>query len=198
MPQHCLVCEHPKAAEINTLLLGSGRSKREIAASFSLPEGGIYRHAKNHLAEQVARVIHRHEVTKAGKELKINREELANKFHERVEYLWDKTSKAVERAETAVKTAVDRETGELYAVGSDLAVIGPLLAQAHKNQELLGKAAGVLTESVQQQPAGGAQISVTVPVMIAPGTRVEHGRIRAETGQGAIEASATESDDTPR
>jgi hypothetical protein len=44
---------------------------------------------------------------------------------------------------------MDKESGELFCSGSDVACIAPLLSQAHKNLELLGRATGELQDRVE-------------------------------------------------
>ena len=71
----------------------------------------------------------------------------ASPFKQRLEKLWDRTEKALDRAETAVRVVKDEDTGQLVSVGPDVAAIGPLLNQAHKNVELLGRVTGELEVS---------------------------------------------------
>ncbi len=183
----CTVCDHPKRDQINTFLVGGDRTKTAIAQEFALSNSAITRHTKKHLAEKIARVMMRHDGSAVGKAIKTDKDALTERFHERLELLWDYSASAVEKASKAVRTVADRETGELVAVGADLGVIAPLLAQAHKNQEHLGKACGVLVDSQPQQLAGGMNLSITVPVSI--GARgAEHGRIRAEATSPALES----------
>jgi hypothetical protein len=54
-----------------------------------------------------------------------------------------------------VKVVPD-EDGNLCAVGKDLSVMAPLLAQAHKNLEILGRATGEL------EPQGGQSLAIQI------------------------------------
>lgn len=87
----------------------------------------------------------------------------ASPFRDRLEALWGRTDRALDRAENAVRTVTDRETGELVAVGPDVAAIAPVLNQAHKNLELLGRVTGELVETPTVQMA----IQIVVPA-VAP------------------------------
>lgn len=44
---------------------------------------------------------------------------------------------------------MDKESGEYLVAGQDVAAIAPLMAQAHKNLELLGRATGELASTEQ-------------------------------------------------
>jgi hypothetical protein len=61
----------------------------------------------------------------------------------------------MDKAETAVKVVPD-EDGKLCAVGKDLTVMAPLIAQAHKNLELLARATGEL------EPQGGQSLAIQI------------------------------------
>lgn len=97
----------------------------------------------------------------------------ASPFRQRLESLWVRTEKAVTRAETAVRTITDRETGELCAAGPDVAAIAPLLNQAHKNLELLGQVTGELVP----RSAAPADLTVQLMVMIPRATVQEVGPV---------------------
>lgn len=79
-------------------------------------------------------------------------------FRDRLEKLWEKTENAIERAETAVRTVVDPDTGQLVAVGPDVAAIAPILNQAHKNVHMLGVATGEI-----EQVAANIAIQIVLP-----------------------------------
>jgi hypothetical protein len=83
--------------------------------------------------------------------------------------LWGRTDRALDRAEGAVRVVTDRETGELVAVGPDVAAIAPILNQAHRNIEMLGKVTGELEAAAAVQvaiqivvPAGQQQPAVNI------------------------------------
>ncbi len=86
----------------------------------------------------------------------------ASPFRQRLESLWVRTEKAVTRAETAVRTVTDRDTGELVAAGPDVSAIAPLLNQAHKNLELLGQVTGELQSA---QGSGSTTIQIVTPAV---------------------------------
>jgi hypothetical protein len=86
----------------------------------------------------------------------------ASPFRDRLEHLWQRTQKAIDRAENSVRVVKDPESGELLPVGPDVAAIAPILNQAHKNVELLGRVTGEL-----EQPAA-ANVAVQVVLPPAP------------------------------
>jgi hypothetical protein len=67
-------------------------------------------------------------------------------FRERLEKLWRRTEKALDRAETAVRLVKD-STGADVVAGPDVAAIAPILNQAHKNVHMLGLATGEIEAS---------------------------------------------------
>lgn len=86
----------------------------------------------------------------------------ASPFRDRLESLWGRTDRALDRAENAVRTVTDRETGELVAVGPDVSAIAPILNQAHRNIEMLGKVTGEL------EAAPTLQLAIQIVVPAAP------------------------------
>src|SRR3954469_3930478 len=78
----------------------------------------------------------------------------ASPFKERLHATWDFIDRNLRRAEHAVQI-IDGDP-----VADDLAILAPLINQAHKNLELLGKASGEL----QDRPAAPSiAIQVVVP-----------------------------------
>ena len=75
-------------------------------------------------------------------------------FRARLERLHDRVDRALDRAETAVRV-VERD-GKLVASGADLGPIAPLLSQAHRNLEVLGRATGEL------EPQGASSMSIQI------------------------------------
>ena len=70
-------------------------------------------------------------------------------FRSRLEQMWGRAERSMDRAETAVRVTMDKESGEYLVAGQDVAAIAPLMAQAHKNLELLGRATGELASTDQ-------------------------------------------------
>jgi hypothetical protein len=93
----------------------------------------------------------------------------ASPFKDRLEKLWDRTDKALDRAESAVRVVLDEDTGKLVAVGPDVSAIAPLLNQAHKNVELLGRVTGEL------EVAAGSNIAIQIvlPQVASPPSGAE-------------------------
>lgn len=83
----------------------------------------------------------------------------ASPFRERLENLWNRTQKAADRAEKAVRVVKDQESGELVPVGPDVSAIAPILNQAHKNVELLGRVTGELQENT-----GRANVAIQIVI----------------------------------
>jgi hypothetical protein len=75
-------------------------------------------------------------------------------FRHRLEKLYRRVDRALDRAETAVR--VIEKDGKLVAAGADLGPIAPLLSAAHRNLEMLGRATGEL------EPAGSASMSIQI------------------------------------
>lgn len=97
-------------------------------------------------------------------------------FRERLELVWGETIDSVKAAKNAVKIAVDQD-GEQRVIGRDLSVVAPLLGQAHKNLEILGRATGELQDS-------GSQVSTTIN-LVCGSAQVA---IAAQAGQVAVQA----------
>lgn len=83
-------------------------------------------------------------------------------FRQRLEKLHGRIDRSLDKAETAVRVTFDKESGEEVVIGADLGVIAPLLNQAHKNLEILGRATGEL------EPSGGAGVSIQILCPSAP------------------------------
>ncbi len=77
-------------------------------------------------------------------------------FRQRLEKLHRRVDGALDRAESAVR--VVKVDGKLAAVGPDLSPIAPLLSQAHKNLEMLGRSTGEL------EPTGGQGFCIQIIV----------------------------------
>jgi hypothetical protein len=78
----------------------------------------------------------------------------ASPFRERLEKLWDRADKALDKAENAVRTRV--VDGVEVWEEQGLQAIAPLLNQAHKNVELLGRVTGEL------EVAAGSNIAIQI------------------------------------
>jgi transposase len=83
----------------------------------------------------------------------------ASPFRDRLEKLWQRTEKAADRAERAVRVVKDEKSGELVPVGPDVSAIAPILNQAHKNVELLGRVTGELQENT-----GRANVAIQIVI----------------------------------
>jgi hypothetical protein len=75
-------------------------------------------------------------------------------FRQRLERLHDRVDRALDRAESAVR--VIEKDGKMVAAGADLSPIAPLLSQAHRNLEMLGRATGEL------EPTGSASVQIQI------------------------------------
>lgn len=80
---------------------------------------------------------------------------ISSPFQERLRATWERIERTLDRAENAVQVTEDGDP-----VGEDLAILAPLLNQAHKNLELLGKASG---ELMDKAAAPSIAIQVVVP-----------------------------------
>lgn len=89
-------------------------------------------------------------------------------FRDRLQSLWDRTEKSIERAEQAVRVVTDRETGRLLAVGADVAAIAPLLNQAHKNLEMLGQVTGELAHA-----SSGPNVNIQINIPAGSSVRAQ-------------------------
>lgn len=153
---------HPERPRIDEAIL-AGLSVRKVAASVSPPlsHTAVQRYKNTVLRPAMRRELAIAKVLGQGKSsipselaevvtdgtVKALR---ASPFRSRLEKLWERTEKGLDRAESAVRTITDRDTGELVAVGADVTAIAPLLNQAHKNLEILGQVTGELTRDAQQ------------------------------------------------
>jgi hypothetical protein len=79
-------------------------------------------------------------------------------FRQRLEKIWERTDRTLDKAESAVRVGKDDE-GNIVFGAQDITPIAPLLAQAHRNAEILGKATGEL----EAQVAGSFSIQVICP-----------------------------------
>lgn len=101
----------------------------------------------------------------------------ASPFRDRLEKLHGRIENALDRAETSVRVVRDKDTGELVPVGPDVAAIAPIMNQAHKNLELLGRVTGEL----EAPAAANVAIQIVMP-SIAPAS--------AEAGCGGSTAGS--------
>lgn len=76
-------------------------------------------------------------------------------FRQRLEHLNGIVQRTLVKAETSVRVATDKD-GNTVVIGADLGVLAPLLNQAHKNVEMLGRATGEL------EPTGGGSVSIQI------------------------------------
>lgn len=81
-------------------------------------------------------------------------------FRQRVEKMYGRIERTMDRAESAVRV-VDVD-GTLVPVGSDLSPMAPLFNAASKNLEMLGRATGEL------EPTGGSSVSIQIVCPAAP------------------------------
>ncbi len=76
-------------------------------------------------------------------------------FRQRLEHLNGIIARTLTKAESSVRTATDKD-GNQVVIGADIGVMAPLLNQAHKNVEMLGRATGEL------EPQGGGSVSIQI------------------------------------
>lgn len=110
-------------------------------------------------------------------------------FRQRLEKLNGIIDRTLNKAESSVRIATDKD-GNQVVVGADIGVMAPLLNQAHKNVEMLGRATGEL------EPQGGGSVSIQI-LCPAAGTTVEQmPRITyADTDANVIEGTAVSADE---
>lgn len=103
-------------------------------------------------------------------------------FRQRLEKLNGIIDRTLNKAESAVRLATDKD-GNQVVVGADIGVMAPLLNQAHKNVEMLGRATGEL------EPSGGGSVSIQI-LCPAAGTSVDQMPRITFADANAIEGSA--------
>lgn len=106
---------------------------------------------------------------------------VASVFRQRLEKLNGIIDRTLNKAESAVRLATDKD-GNQVVVGADIGVMAPLLNQAHKNVEMLGRATGEL------EPTGGGSVSIQIMCPAAGATTVEQLPRITFADQDAIEA----------
>jgi len=82
----------------------------------------------------------------------------SSQFRLRLEHLWGTTNEVLDKAKNAVREIKDTN-GNVVAIAQDLSAVAPLLNQAHKNVEMLGKALGEL----EHQPTAQVAIQIVMP-----------------------------------
>ena len=82
-------------------------------------------------------------------------------FRKRHEKVWGVVERTMAKAEAAVRVQRDEDGNEVFA-GPDLGVMAPILNQAHKSIEILGRATGEL------EPQGGQGVSIQIICPAAP------------------------------
>ena len=167
MPRTCTLCNHPRGDGIDRVLL-AGESFRHIAARFDTSTGALQRHKADHLRPSLVKAYQAKDNARA------------DGFRARLETTWDAIQGAMDKAQRAVRTHEDGTVED-----RSMSALPPLLNQAHRNLELLGRATGELSNdgtaatnvtlvkvlSVPRMPG-----VVTLPHLeqpaIAPGARV--------------------------
>jgi len=94
------------------------------------------------------------------------------------EKLWERTERALDRAEVAVRITKDRDTGELVAIGPDIATLAKVLSVANKQIETQAKLSGEIGTEASRGPSISIQIVVpgaecSVASMAAEGTVID-------------------------
>ena len=82
-------------------------------------------------------------------------------FRERLEKLWQRADRTLDKAEAAVRVGEDQEGNAVFGA-RDITPIAPLLNAAHKSLELLGRATGEL------EPEGRQSIAIQIICPQAP------------------------------
>ncbi len=80
-------------------------------------------------------------------------------FRQRLENLHGRIDRSLDKAENAVRVIRDKK-GEIKHITEDLSPIAPLVSQAHKNLELLGRATGELEP---ENGSGSVSIQIVCP-----------------------------------
>src|SRR5215469_12381261 len=127
MPRTCTLCNHPRRDGIDRALL-AGDSYRYIASQYGTSTGALQRHKADHLRPALVKAYQAKE--NAG----------AEGFRTRLETTWDVIQGAMDKARRAVRTNEDGTVED-----RSLSALPPLLNQAHRNLELLGRATGELS-----------------------------------------------------
>ena len=102
-------------------------------------------------------------------------------FRERLEKVYGRIDKTLDRAETAVRVTTDKE-GNQVVIGQDLGPLAPLYNVALKALETHGRATGEL------EPQGAGQVSIQI-VLPRTGDQTEEPRI-SFASQNTIELAA--------
>lgn len=108
-------------------------------------------------------------------------------FRQRLEKLNGLIDRTLTKAESSVRIATDKD-GNQVVVGADIGVMAPLLNQAHKNLEILGRATGEL------EPQGGGSVSIQI-LCPAAGTSVDQMPRITFSDVNAIEGTAESAGD---
>ena len=192
--QPFLVDSHPEKQKIVDGIL-AGKSVRAVAKSVVPPMefNAIQRYKVSVIkpllarAEKISATMHpvvplsENPVTLQVAREAIQDAPTVSLFRHRLEKLHRRVDRALDRAETAVR--VTEKDGKLVAAGADLGPIAPLLSQAHRNLEMLGRATGEL----EPQGASSMQIQIICP----PAGSAEQPRIVFDRNEGrTIEGSA--------
>ncbi len=108
---------------------------------------------------------------------------------ERLEWLWQQASEALQDARAAMRVHKD-QNGKIVFDGRDFAAITTTLNQAHRNVELLGKATGAFTD----QPNVDLQIVTPICLNVSVGA----GSVPLPQAQFCVSpADAADADLTP-
>lgn len=138
----------------------AGESNASIARSIGLSRGTVSSYRRRYVLPTLQALgqvgSHQHGISVPDTLLPVAQQSLrSSPFQERLRATWERIERVLERAENAVQVTADGDP-----VGEDLAVLAPLLNQAHKNLELLGKASG---ELLDKSAAPTISIQVVVP-----------------------------------
>lgn len=150
------IVNHPEKFKIDAMLL-AGISLRTIAASVSPPVSfhtiGRYNHARRIIEAideklkpkanpNIIRGLGAAKMPETHGTISL----LSAPLRAQVNHLGERMERALDRAETAVKT-VELPDGTLVAAGDDLKILAPLFRERTNNLRMLGELTGELTQS---------------------------------------------------
>jgi hypothetical protein len=179
--QSFLVDQHPEKQKIIDGIL-SGQPVRDIARSVSPPIGfnAIQRYKTRIVkpilgqAEETERLLGELQARppaappRKASPAAIQKADTAiqdaprlSMFRDRLEKLWQRADRTLDKAEAAVRVGEDQEGNAVFGA-RDITPIAPLLNAAHKSLELLGRATGEL------EPEGRQSIAIQIICPQAP------------------------------
>jgi|SRR5581483_5628499 len=164
-----IINELPESTRSKVLdALLAGASLRECAKIGGVSHEAVKTYKQNvflpavHKARQIQALqgLPTSDTQKAIEHISLTRDVIqTSPLRDRLQFLWSESEDAVKRAKRAVRVVKDPASGELVPVGPDVAAIAPVLNQAHKNCELLGRVTGEL----ESAPSANIAVQIVMP-----------------------------------